>query len=97
MDQWFFWIGFATAASVGLAAWTIMRHKSPLPQARAILLPSSQLSWLTLTRDQARILNQVVYENRETITKRWSSGIFDGLSGSLSDIDRAGGAYTRIG
>ena len=62
---------------------------------RAILAPSSELSWLALTSDQAQILHRVVYENRAEITTRWSPGIFDGLRQSLSDVERAGGAYIR--
>lgn len=60
-----------------------------------ILVPTRELSWLSLTADQAQILHQIIHENRENITKRWSWGIFDGLSESLCDIERAGGAYTR--
>lgn len=62
---------------------------------RALLVSSSELSWLALTADQARILRRLVHENRLDITRRWSHGIFDGLSRSLCEIDNAGGAYTR--
>lgn len=58
-----------------------------------MLVPTSGLSWLALTRSQAQLLHQVLNENRADITKRWSPGIFDGLAQSLCDIERAGGAY----
>jgi hypothetical protein len=60
-----------------------------------LLVPSSKLSWLALTSDQARILYRVVQENRANITHRWSQGILEGLTESLADIERAGGAYIR--
>lgn len=90
----------AVVISLVLAVWVIMReqlkegHMSPVRE-HPLLLPSSKLSWLALTQDQARILYQVVRENRTDITRRWSPGIFDGLSTSLRDVDRAGGAYIR--
>jgi hypothetical protein len=62
----------------------------------AMLVPSSQLSWLAMTKDQAKILYQIVHENRADITKRWSAGIRDGLYQSLYDVERAGGAYIRL-
>ena len=62
---------------------------------RAMLAPSSELSWLALTTDQAQILYQLVHENRTDITRRWSHGIWDGLSEALCDVERAGGAYIR--
>jgi hypothetical protein len=64
-------------------------HPDPL------LVPSSELSWLALTSDQARILSRVVEQNRAYVTHRWSPGILDGLSEALGDIERAGGAYVR--
>lgn len=68
---------------------------APAFRERAILAPSSQLSWLALTTDQAQILYQIVHENRDDITRGWSHGIWDGLSEALCDIERAGGAYIR--
>jgi hypothetical protein len=70
---------------------------APAPPVRPepLLVPSSKLCWLALTSDQARILYRVVEENRANITHRWSPGIFDGLSVSLREIERAGGAYIR--
>lgn len=68
---------------------------APAVRERAILAPSSELSWLALTADQAQILHRVVRENRADITQRWSPGIYDGLSQALCDIERAGGAYIR--
>jgi hypothetical protein len=69
----------------------------PTPPARegALLVHSNELSWRALTSDQARILYRVVQENRANIKHRWSPGIFDGLSESLGEIERAGGAYVR--
>jgi hypothetical protein len=69
----------------------------PQGQSRcgAILVPTKELSWLAMTADQAQILYQVIREQRANITERWSHGIFMGLSDSLCDIHRAGGAYTR--
>jgi len=60
-----------------------------------MLAPSSEVSWLALTKDQAQILYQLVHERRADITHRWSPGIWSGLSEALCDIDRAGGAYIR--
>ena len=59
-----------------------------------MLVPSNELSWRVLTADQANILGRLVHENRANITHRWSAGILEGLSQSLRDIERAGGAYT---
>jgi hypothetical protein len=67
----------------------------PTFRERSFLAPTSELSLLTLTADQAKILYKVVQLNRADITKRWSPGIFEGLSQALRDIDRAGGAYIR--
>lgn len=67
----------------------------PTVRERAMLVPSSELRWLAMTSDQAHILNQIVHRHRAGITERWSHGIFDGLSTSLSEIERAGGAYIR--
>jgi hypothetical protein len=61
----------------------------------AMLAPSRDLSWLALTADQAGILYRLVQEHRGEITKRWSHGIWDGLSEALSNIKTAGGAYIR--
>jgi hypothetical protein len=63
----------------------------------AMLVPSSELSWLALTSDQAHILNQIIHRHRAGITECWSHGIFDGLSNSLCEIENAGGAYIREG
>jgi hypothetical protein len=68
---------------------------APSGRQGAMLAPSSDLSWLALTTDQATILYRLVHEHRGDITKRWSYGIWDGLSQALSDIKTAGGAYIR--
>jgi hypothetical protein len=62
----------------------------------ALLVPSGDLKWLALTTDQAQILYELVRENRDDITRRWSHGIWDGLSEALRNIERGGGAYTRL-
>jgi hypothetical protein len=59
-----------------------------------MLAPRTEMTWLALTRDQARILLRLVQEGRANITERWSHGIWDGLSESLLDIASCGGAYT---
>lgn len=66
-----------------------------LPVRGRMLIPSSELSWLALTRDQAHILYQLVHENRANIMHRWSPGIWDGLAQALYEIEMAGGAYIR--
>lgn len=72
-----------------------MTDAAPPFRERAMLAPSSELNWLALTTDQARILYQVVRDQRADITVRWSPGICDGLSQALCEIERAGGAYIR--
>lgn len=72
-----------------------MSDHAPSVRERAMLAPSSELSWLALTTDQAQILSEVVAQNRSQICEQWSYGICDGLVQSLVDIERAGGAYTR--
>ena len=69
-------------------------NTSPVREG-AILAPSNGFSWLTMTRDQAHILNQIIHKHRAGITDHWSPGIWDGLSQALCDIESAGGAYTR--
>lgn len=60
-----------------------------------LLVPRSELSWLALTSDQARILQRIIHDNRSQIRRQWSDGIFDGLGKSLHEVERAGGAYIR--
>lgn len=62
---------------------------------RPLLVPRSELSWLALTSDQARILQRIIYDNRPQIRRQWSDGIFDGLTKSLYEVEGAGGAYIR--
>ena len=74
---------------------TTATNDAPSIRERAILAPSSALSWLALTRDQAQILYWLIHENQAVIIRRCSPGIWNGLSQSLFDIERAGGAYIR--
>lgn len=70
-------------------------QRAPPVREGAMLVPSSELSWLAMTADQAQILYRVVHENSADIKQRWSPGICDGLCRALCEIDRAGGAYLR--
>lgn len=45
-----------------------------------------------LTMEQARILFDLVKDNRISIVAQWKLGIYDGLLMSLACIDRSGGA-----